>query len=350
METIINDSYLAEKRYTVERLQALVLSSLFLFIISAQLSGSFATKVLGSALYMAGITLFSILLYLIIVKKPNFFVGFRKTIMVILDISILTEVIFLFDKNGIFFLPLYVFLVMWNGLRLGLNYFFITIFFASISWIVLLIYSPFWSSHSDILATFAMTTMIIPLFYLRFITKIHKENHSLNSQLHKVTKDAFHDALTSLMNRKSYDKIVKEMFKTKEPFGLMFIDLNKFKAINDTYGHDAGDEVLVEVSKRLMSVMSEDEYLFRLGGDEFVIISKRKKAFLPKFIKEIEDSVIGLHTLATKDSVMIELSIGIAIYPDDSRDAMLLPKYADEAMYKAKKEPNIYHKFYNEII
>jgi diguanylate cyclase (GGDEF)-like protein len=239
-------------------------------------------------------------------------------------------------------------MVMWNGLKLGPLYFYISILGAGVSWSMLLVYSPYWKTHNDILASFAITTLIIPLFYLRFIAKVHQENYNLTNTLSQVTKDAFHDSLTGLMNRKSYDKILKERFEAKEPFALMFIDLNKFKAINDTYGHDAGDEVLQEVSRRLKSVMGEEESLFRLGGDEFVIISTKKKAFIPKFIQKLEDSVIGPHLIG-KVSVRIELSIGIAFYPDDTRDGMKLPKFADEAMYQAKKDPNVHHKFYNEI-
>jgi diguanylate cyclase (GGDEF)-like protein len=94
--------------------------------------------------------------------------------------------------------------------------------------------------------------------------------------------------------------------------------------------------------------MSEEEELFRLGGDEFVIISTRKKAFVPKFVEKLESVVIGPHQIG-KISVNIELSLGIAFYPDDTKDAMKLTRYADEAMYKAKKDINVYHKYYNEM-
>lgn len=348
MQTDKLDIYQDEKQYLRERLSGLIAGTLLLFLLSSIVSAEHSVRVLSSAFWTTSITVLSIYIYIFVSKFPDRFIRVRKSILIIADMIVLTEVILLFGKDSVFFLPFYVLIVMWNGLKLGLFYFYISILGAGISWGILLISSDFWQKHNDILASFAITTLIIPLFYLRFITRIHQENHKLSSTLSQVTKDAFHDSLTGLMNRKSYDKVLKERFELKEPFALFFIDLNKFKSINDTYGHDAGDDVLIEVSKRLKSVMSEDEYLFRLGGDEFVIISKKKPAFIKKFVEKIEQNVIGPHLVGTH-SVRIELSIGIVIYPDDTRDGINLPKFADEAMYKAKKDPNVHHKFYNEI-
>jgi len=345
---INNDIYQDEKKYLMERLQFLIGMTLVLFLLSSIVPAKHSLSLLKSAFLAGGISFFSMLIYIMVLKAPNLWIGFRKSILIIFDMIVLTEIILTFDKNGIFFLPIYVLIVMWNGLKLGLFYFYISILGAGMSWSMLLLSSDYWQTHNDILASFAITTLIIPLFYLRLISKVHQENYDLSYTLNQVTKDAFHDSLTGLMNRKSYDKRLKKMFDSKEPFVLLFIDLNKFKSINDTYGHDAGDDVLIEVSRRLKVVMSEEEFLFRLGGDEFVIISRRKKAFISKFIEKLEESVIGPHLIG-KISVNIELSIGISFYPDDTRDAIKLSKYADKAMYEAKKSTDTYHKFYQDI-
>jgi len=151
-----------------------------------------------------------------------------------------------------------------------------------------------------------------------------------------------------LANRKTYEQELKSAFKAKEFFALLFIDLNKFKNINDTYGHHIGDEVLIEVAKRLKSQMDEEDFLARLGGDEFAIISRKKKVFLPKFVKKLEKNVIGDHQI-DDIKVSIELSIGISMYPDDAKSSIMLAKYADIAMYAAKKRKNCYHVFYEEL-
>jgi len=348
MKTYKYNIYQEEKQYLRERLQSFIGGTLVLFLLSSLVPSEHTVSVLSSAFWVGAVGVFSFLVYLFVLKAPDTLVEVRKSVLIILDMIVLTKVILLFGKDGIFFLPLYVLVVMWNGLKLGLFYFYISILGAGVSWSMLLLYSPYWAEHNDILASFAITTLIIPLFYLRFITKIHQENYQLSNTLNQVAKDASHDALTGLMNRKLYDETLSERFNSKEPFSLMFIDLNKFKFINDTYGHDVGDDVLIEVARRLKSVMSEDECLFRLGGDEFVIISTRKKAFIPKFIDKLENNVIGPHLIG-KISVRIELSIGIAFYPDDTRDGMKLPRYADEAMYKAKQSKDTYHMFYADI-
>ncbi|MBA1420790.1 MAG: diguanylate cyclase [Epsilonproteobacteria bacterium] len=102
------------------------------------------------------------------------------------------------------------------------------------------------------------------------------------------------------------------------------------------------------MARRLSEGIVEDDMLARLGGDEFVIITRRKKAFLPKFLSRLEEITIGNHTVGNKD-ILIELSIGVSLFPDDSKSETFLRKYADEAMYCAKKRNDTYHVFYEEI-
>ena len=137
--------------------------------------------------------------------------------------------------------------------------------------------------------------------------------------------------------------------KERTPFALFFIDLNKFKVVNDTYGHDVGDKVLQEAASRLTHAIGNDDFIARLGGDEFVIITKRKKVFLKKFVESIETNVIGKHVI-NGITVPISLSIGISIFPDDSPDEMMLSKHADEAMYMAKKKEDTYYQFYSDTV
>jgi diguanylate cyclase (GGDEF)-like protein len=237
---------------------------------------------------------------------------------------------------------------MQNGLYFGIHYFYAGLVSASALWIALLLHSAYWLEHSDIVATFAITTFLIPLFYLNYIIKAHRANDALSEELSIVAEDAYHDALTGLANRKTYAEELKSAFKEKEFFALLFIDLNKFKNINDTYGHHIGDEVLIEVARRLEAQMEEDDFLARLGGDEFAIISRKKKVFLAKFVQKIEKNVIGEHKI-DNIKVYIKLSIGISMYPDDAKSSTMLAKYADIAMYAAKKRKNCHHVFYKDL-
>ena len=343
-----NIYYQEEKKHASSRLTVLVIITFFSFIFYEQASGDVAAKMLLVSLLLGGLTLISMLHYYIVIRKPNMLVPYRKNLLIFLDLIILTFFIALFEKEGLFLLPMYIMIVMRSGLSFGIEYFYSSIILAAISWVLLLVYSPYWKEHNDIIATFAMTTLLLPLFYLKFITRVHQKNDELSSILTTTEYDANYDALTGIANRKMYKEEIYRSLKQREFFALLFIDLNKFKAINDTYGHHIGDSVLQEVSKRLMSEIDNEDFLARLGGDEFVIITKRKKVFLEKFIENIEKNVIGKH-ITEGATVPIELSIGISMYPDDSRDEMMLSKYADDAMYVAKKKEDTYHQFYYDI-
>jgi len=183
---------------------------------------------------------------------------------------------------------------------------------------------------------FGLTTMLVVIFFQRFILSLDRENMMLTETLNEVTIDASSDELTGIANRKEYKETMMELIHAHEPF------------INDTHGHHVGDEVLKEVARRLVENCEEEDFVARLGGDEFAIITKRKKMYMDKFIAKLERNVIGRHKVGSI-IVPIELSIGIAYFPDDTKTAMMLGKYADEAMYAAKRDADRYHYFYNEL-
>jgi diguanylate cyclase (GGDEF)-like protein/PAS domain S-box-containing protein len=162
---------------------------------------------------------------------------------------------------------------------------------------------------------------------------------------------AHHDSLTGLPNRTLYqDRIERAIQKAKRSqkyFMLLFIDLDHFKEVNDSLGHDVGDEVLLEVSKRLSQCIRAEDTLARLGGDEFTILLED--------IEKIQDvSIVAqkiLHIfkepfIEGKHKLYLSCSIGISIYPDDGIEANDLLKYADNAMYKAKSEGRDNFQFY----
>ncbi len=343
-----NIYYQEERKYASDRFLVLVVLTLLAFVVSGQTNGALAEKSVLTGFVLLVLTLASIAHFYFISIRPNSFVSIRKNLLVFADLGVLTFLIITYGETGLFLLPLYILIVMRSGLSFGVSFFYSSLLFAGASWIALMLYSPYWKAHSDIIATFAMTTFLIPMFYLKFIIRVHEENKELTQTLNDVSYDANYDELTGVANRKQYKETMMEMIHNKEPFALLFIDLNKFKAINDTHGHHVGDEVLKEVARRLSENIDEDDFIARLGGDEFVIITKRKKVYMDKFLAKLERNVIGRHKVGSL-IVPIELSIGVSFYPDDNHTAMMLGKYADEAMYMAKKDEERYHYFYHEI-
>lgn len=157
----------------------------------------------------------------------------------------------------------------------------------------------------------------------------------------KIKHLAYHDPLTQLPNRSLFNDRLQHALKTAQRhdtlLGIMFIDLDGFKRINDNYGHDVGDELLKEVAQRLLDKLRLTDTLSRLGGDEFVVL-------LPDLSEIKYASDIGQKILAEVDRPFdingerldISSSIGIAVYPHHGSRAEELLKNADNAMYYAK--------------
>ena len=167
----------------------------------------------------------------------------------------------------------------------------------------------------------------------------------------KIRRQANYDALTGLPNRALFmDRLEHELIRAqrrKSRVALMFIDLDRFKWVNDTLGHQAGDELLREVSRRLTACFRKSDTVARLAGDEFTVIlpDMAKGPYAERVAREI------LHQLATVfilegQEAFISGSIGITVYPDDAKNLDDLIKNADSAMYKAKNDGRNAYRFF----
>jgi diguanylate cyclase (GGDEF)-like protein/PAS domain S-box-containing protein len=157
-----------------------------------------------------------------------------------------------------------------------------------------------------------------------------------------VWKQANFDALTGLPNRNMfYDRLKQEVMKSNRaglPLALLLVDLDEFKEVNDTLGHDVGDLLLQEAGRRIKACVRDSDTVARLGGDEFTIIlpELHQESQIDKVAQKIIDSLA--HEFHLRDEVVhISGSIGITLYPSDSDDIDTLLKLADQAMYEAKK-------------
>ena len=173
---------------------------------------------------------------------------------------------------------------------------------------------------------------------------------------HDIRKLAYHDSLTGLPNRLMFrellDEAIAEFRGSGQGLALLFIDLDDFKRINDTLGHDAGDDVLIEFAARLKRALSASDAsskpLFaRLGGDEFVALvsgddgrSKGELAALSLLEQLKQPFVIG------DKSLLVGASIGITVFPDDAHTSKLLLKHGDLAMYQAKQRGKSCYRFF----
>lgn len=156
----------------------------------------------------------------------------------------------------------------------------------------------------------------------------------------RVQRLAFYDSLTGLPNRALCVDRLKQALATAERhdqhMALLFIDLDRFKEINDTQGHDVGDMVLIEAARRFQVALRQDETLARLGGDEFVVIVVDATPSAVTMVAERLQSVLSAPLELSGVKFTLNASIGIAFYPEDGATPDELFKHADIAMYRAK--------------
>ncbi len=151
------------------------------------------------------------------------------------------------------------------------------------------------------------------------------------------------DPLTGLYNRRKFDEIARlELHRSERHnhnFALLLIDLNRFKPINDEYGHDAGDELLCEVSDALQANLRDEDVLARIGGDEFLILVPESELKSATQIAEKMKQVISATKIQRNgEQLGVGSSIGIAVYPHDGSTLGALSKVADAQMYREKRE------------
>ncbi len=174
----------------------------------------------------------------------------------------------------------------------------------------------------------------------------------MEKQAKELEFHAYHDALTGLPNRTLFrdrlSQAIKYSSRHKKKFALLFIDLDRFKQINDSFGHQFGDAVLLEIAKRIKKELRSEDTLARFGGDEFVVIVRDiadKDAAEKVAAKVLASLKEPLHFY--DNELYTSISIGVSLYPDDSKNEEDLLKYADSAMYRAKEEGRNNYRFYN---
>ncbi len=204
-------------------------------------------------------------------------------------------------------------------------------------------------------ALFAFAVLFLALLFI-----LGQAEHAMHSHHQRHVDDearirfqAHHDALTGLPNRLNFVKGVKDAIKRakrmQQPLGIIFLDLDRFKLVNDSLGLEAGDRLLQVASERVVSAVREADMVFRVGGDEFAVIMEgldhAENAALAA--RRIIAAVAEPVKLQEHD-LIVTASIGISTYPKDDDSAEQLIKDADAAMYRAKESGSNRYEFYTE--
>jgi diguanylate cyclase (GGDEF)-like protein len=175
---------------------------------------------------------------------------------------------------------------------------------------------------------------------LNSLNELTIKYEELNRNRDNMKKLAYTDYLTELPNRTAFTEMLDNVMLTirnEEIIGIMDIDLDNFKNINDTLGHSYGDELLIDVTYRLKQAMDENDYLARIGGDEFIVLSQNltDTVSYEEKIRKIRNVFSYPFILTTKE-YFVTVSIGVAFAPKDGKTSQILIKNVDSAMYVAK--------------
>ncbi len=200
-----------------------------------------------------------------------------------------------------------------------------------------------------ILALISSSAFILVFLY-GTLRRLNKEQRSAQT---RIAYQATHDSLTDLLNRPAVMEHISARLQDAQTeaalggFALLLMDLDGFKAVNDSLGHDAGDSLLQQVAQRALRELRDSDLIARLGGDEFLIVipqvSGRENA--SRIAAKLIAAVAGEFVLG-KDRVRITASIGISVFPEDARERESLMKCADLALYQAKRAGRNNAQFY----
>ncbi len=184
---------------------------------------------------------------------------------------------------------------------------------------------------------------------LRYTNELKEKNQEIEDH-------AYYDFLTGLPNLRLFNKMASDFAKmdNKKPIAILFLDLDRFKFVNDMLGHSAGDFILKAASDRVRDLLEQDQTISRIGGDEFILLlpntdNDGAKSIAEEILEEFEKPIVF-----KGNEFFITASLGISLYPRDSEDVEDVIKNADIAMYRAKEQGRNNYQFYssdmNEVI
>ena len=183
--------------------------------------------------------------------------------------------------------------------------------------------------------------------------ELAQAREALKQSHEKLSHIELHDSLTGLANRKNFANSLSQAIlradRARQKLAIFFLDLDNFKTVNDTLGHDAGDELLKTVASRLRDSVRKNDLVARFGGDEFAVLMENIRDNKDvAVIAEKMLALVGQNNPLRNRNLIVTPSIGIAVYPIASNDQDQLMEFADIAMYRAKKDGRNAYRFYSE--
>lgn len=285
---------------------------------------------------------------------PGDFIA-RRVIAIVADLTTLSLSLAFMDSFGTALYPFYLWVIVGNGMRFGSQCLLISMAIGLCGFLTSVSLTPYWSHNIPAAIGLASGIVVLPLFYLVLIKRLHLLNDRLVQQLDQTLYAATHDGLTELANRGYFFQRIEEEIgageRYKHRFAILYIDLDGFKAVNDSYGHHFGDQTLKIVATRLKDFVRKSDIICRLGGDEFGLLLHGLHN--PEDLRELSIKLIQLLSepiTIESHVVQVTASIGISLYPNHGATPDELINKADQAMYRAKNKGKNGYTFYLEEV
>jgi len=273
----------------------------------------------------------------------------RIATSILADMTAISLGIYYSGNLGAYFYPFYLWVIVGNGVRFGPQYLFFSMVVALTGFSLILTFSQYWWMERQVWYGLTFGIVLLPIFFLKILRRLHTLNTQLEQSLINVTHAATHDFLSGFFNRNFFFQQVHEEIKKINRYGgrvaLLYLDLDRFKEVNDLYGHLAGDLILQEAANRLSTSIRNSDILSRLGGDEFGLLlinmdSKESlEVIVTTLLKRLSEPYADASGTILTDRISV--SIGVCFYPNPSEEnenAETLIQKADLAMYEAKKQ------------
>ncbi|HQU17192.1 MAG TPA: EAL domain-containing protein [Gammaproteobacteria bacterium] len=276
----------------------------------------------------------------------------RRGLVIITDIGITSYALYLTGSVGAAFYPVYLWIIVGNGLRFGVPFLYFSLVFSLGGFGAVLVLSDYWRNQLSAGVGLFIGIGVLPLFYSTLLRELHSVNRRLSEQVRHTAFSATHDPLTGLANRALFNQRLAQCTATGaasgRPVAVLYLDVDRFKQINDHYGHLVGDELLCEMGRRISQCVRDGDTVARLGGDEYCVLLlgvrgvEDAEAVARKLVEET-----GRPYRIADQTVIATASVGISLFPDDGTGLDALLRHADWAMYRAKHSGGNRYRYYS---
>ncbi len=258
-----------------------------------------------------------------VIRKPGTFFWRRMTVIVA-DLALISFLIYTMGMQAIMIYPLYIWIVIGNGIRFGERYFYIALAVAVSFLSTAILFNPFWAAHIDLSVALVTGLVLITLLNTQNLRRIHLLNRTLEKKVrqrvNQLEYEYHHDTLTGLYNRFALEKALKE-----EPFsGLIVIDIDSFRDINELYGMHTGNEILKTFAAKLQEYIKNQPFvLYRIYSDIFALRSRLSFIdldFYERFVEDLLTFIENMHLTEPGDheAVKLDVTLGISFEEEDA--------------------------------